>query len=134
MIVADTNLIVHLLLPGERTSSAQSLLRKDSDWYAPKLWRSEFCNVLTVFLRKSILDKHIIQGRMREALAFMQGREFETDYVRVIELANGSKCSAYDCEFVALAQELGCFLVTSDRQLQAQFPHTVFSPLQYLET
>ena len=133
MIVADTNLIVHLLLPGEKTQSAQNLLRKDSNWYAPKVWRSEFCKVLTIYLRKSILDLSIIHGRMREALAFTQGREFETDYTRVIELANASTCSAYDCEFVALAQELGCFLVTSDRQLQAQFPHTVISPEHYLE-
>jgi predicted nucleic acid-binding protein len=35
-----------------------------------------------------------------------------------------SKCSAYDCEFVALAQGLKVPLITTDRKLVREFPRT----------
>jgi len=46
----------------------------------------------------------------------------------VLELAVRSRCTAYDCEFVALAKQLGVPLVTSDRQVLAAFPETAVSP------
>jgi predicted nucleic acid-binding protein len=36
-------------------------------------------------------------------------------------------CSAYDCEFVALAKYLGLPLVTVDKQILAQFTGTAIS-------
>ena len=40
----------------------------------------------------------------------------------VLDLAAASSCSAYDCEFVALAQDLGVRLVTVDKQVLKEFP------------
>jgi predicted nucleic acid-binding protein len=40
----------------------------------------------------------------------------------VLQLVRGSECSAYDCEFVALAMELGLKLVTMDGQVLRAFP------------
>jgi predicted nucleic acid-binding protein len=40
---------------------------------------------------------------------------------QVLELAIRSRCSAYDCEFIALAQDLRVPFVTADRQV----PHRV---------
>ena len=40
----------------------------------------------------------------------------------VLELVRDSDCSAYDCEFVALAMTLGVKLVTMDAKILRAFP------------
>jgi len=57
----------------------------------------------------------------------MQGREYETVSSRVLKLDNSSSCSAYDCEFVALAEDLNTNLVTLDKKLLSNFPRTAVS-------
>jgi predicted nucleic acid-binding protein len=49
-----------------------------------------------------------------------------------MELSVASICSAYDCEFIALAKDLNIPLVTVNRQVQAQFPKTVVSLEEYV--
>ena len=41
---------------------------------------------------------------------------------QMLQLATSSRCSAYDCEFVAAAQQLGVPLVTEDCAILAAFP------------
>lgn len=52
----------------------------------------------------------------------MRGREFSVPSAQVLSRVEDSDCSAYDCEFVALAQELGVSLVTSDEKTLKSFP------------
>ena len=52
MIVAGTNLIVCRAIPSPYTAAAERLLLRDPEWVAPDLWRSEFRNVLALYLRK----------------------------------------------------------------------------------
>ena len=127
MIVVDTNVIAYLLLPGDRTSQARAALRQDSEWVAPLLWRSEFRNILALYLRQKHLSLDDALQFMREAEMLMQGGEYTVASSGVLGLAASSQCSAYDCEFVALAQELGVPLVTSDRRMLAKFPATAIS-------
>lgn len=47
---------------------------------------------------------------------------------QVLELAARSGCSVYDCEFVALAEDLSAALVTSDRRILKAFPSVAVSP------
>ena len=44
-----------------------------------------------------------------------------------MQLALESNCSAYDCEFVAVAERLGLPLVTEDRRVLAAFPRIAIS-------
>lgn len=127
MIIADTNLIVYLLVRGQNTAEAEAVYRKDPKWGAPRLWRSEFRNVLVLYLRRKLLGLPEAVEAMERAEQLMGGQEFEVDSSRVLRLADASGCSAYDCEFVALAQDLGVPLVTSDRELIAEFKPTVAS-------
>lgn len=122
MIVADTNTIAYLLIAGEHTQQAKQALRKDPDWVAPLLWRSELRSVIALFLRRGFVS--LAQGLqlMEQAETLMHGREYEVTSSRVLSLVAASQCSAYDCEFVALAQELAVPLVTSDSKILCEFP------------
>lgn len=128
MIVVDVNLVAYLLIEGERTAAAEAVLRQDAEWAAPFLWRSEWRNVLAGFVRRGELDGFGARERLREAEALLLGREFLPDGERVLELAEASSCSAYDCEYVAVAESLGVPLVTSDRRILADFPAVAVAP------
>lgn len=124
MIVADTNLLAYLYVSGQWTAKAEVALTKDPAWAAPILWRSEFRNTLVGLVRRNAIElEHCLQI-IGEAEQFMAGREYSVVSEQVLRLAATSGCSAYDCEFVALAQDLGVPLVTSDRPVLTAFPAT----------
>lgn len=127
MIVVDTNIIAYLYLNNERSEQAEQLLEKDSEWAAPLLWRSELRNVLALYIRKEIFSLKVAQLVMEEAGSIMKGREYDVASFQVLKLAAASRCSAYDCEFVALAQEMKKTLVTVDKQILKEFPNIAVS-------
>lgn len=122
MTVVDSNVVAYLYLPGEYTAAAEALLERDPDWAAPLLWRSEFRNILAGYLRRQTLDFDQVCSLQNEAEGLLAGSEFEVDSQAVLELVRDSDCSAYDCEFVALAIRLDTKLVTMDRKLLKAFP------------
>lgn len=132
MIVVDSNIIGYLYLNSARSSQAEQALSKDPQWAAPLLWRSEFRNVLAFYIRKRVLSLETAQKIMEEAVSLMIGQEYEVVSSQVLNLAAKSTCSAYDCEFVALAQDLRVSLVTVDHQVLNQFPDIAVSLDQYL--
>lgn len=127
MIVVDTNIILHLHVTSDQTSLALRLLKKEPFWISVPLWQSEFRNALAGYIRKGTIT--LLQARliMDEALQTMTGREIPVSSSRVLELAANSTCTAYDCEFVALAQALSVPLVTNDKQVLKEFPGTAIS-------
>jgi predicted nucleic acid-binding protein len=52
----------------------------------------------------------------------MRDREHAVDSGLVLDCIEHSALSAYDCEFVALAQQLQITLVTADRAIVKAFP------------
>lgn len=121
MIVVDSNVVAYLYLPGEYTEAAEALLERDPDWAAPVLWRSEFRNILAGFLRRQTLTFGQACSLQSEAEDFLAGSEFEVESAAVLELVRDSDCSAYDCEFIALAIKLDTKLVTMDKKLLKAF-------------
>lgn len=122
MIVVDTNVVAYLYLPGEYSAAAEEMLEHDPDWVAPVLWRSEFRNILAGYLRRGTLSFQQVNDLQTEAEDLLKGAEYEVDSLSVLELVRNSDCSAYDCEFVALAIKLGTKLVTMDGKLLRAFP------------
>jgi len=122
MIVVDSNVLAYLYLPSEHTARAEALLEQDPDWVAPVLWRSEFRNILAGYLRRNMLSFEQACSLQSEAEGLLAGAEFDVDSQTVLELVRDSDCSAYDCEFIALARRLNTRLVTVDKKLLRAFP------------
>lgn len=122
MTVVDTNVVAYLFIPGDRTEIAQPVLQADPEWLAPYLWPSKFRSVLAVFVRQNVLPLSRAQQICQEAEEFLSGHEFDVVSAQVHNLAKLSSLSTYDCEFVALAQDLNLPLVTCNRQILTAFP------------
>ncbi len=133
MIVVDTNLIAYLLRGGEHTDVARAVYLRDHEWSAPIHWRSEFANVLARALRRKEISVEQAVEIHQLAAELLEGRQFTVPTERVFQLVATSPCSAYDCEFVALAQYLRTSLVTSDRDVLRAFPQIALSPERFLE-
>jgi predicted nucleic acid-binding protein len=123
VIVVDSNIIAYLYLSGDHTAKAEALLEHDADWAAPLLWRSEFRNILAGYMRRKTLTFEAARDLQLEAESLLAGAEHEVDSRLVLEFVRDSPCSAYDCEFVALAMTLGVKLVTMDAKLLKAFPN-----------
>ena len=123
MIVVDSNVLAYLYLPGEYTPAAEALLERDPDWASPILWRSEFRNILAGYVRRKDISFEQAASLQLEAENLLAGCEFEVESREVLELVRDSDCSAYDCEFIALAMKLGTKLFTMDKKLLRAFPN-----------
>jgi predicted nucleic acid-binding protein len=122
MIVVDSNIVAYLYLPSDYTASAETLFQQDGDWAVPLLWRSEFRNILAGYIRRKTFSFEVACNLQLEAENLLAGSEHEVDSRLVLELVHDSNCSAYDCEFVALAMTLDVKLVTMDAKLLKAFP------------
>lgn len=122
MIVVDTNILAGHCLPGPGNKASELLLQLDPEWAAPVLWRSEFRNVLCGYLRRGVMDLDKAGEVIADALEALKGGEHTVSDRAVLELVARSKCTAYDCEFVALAVALGVVLVTEDKDVLQAFP------------
>ena len=132
-VVVDTNVIAYYWLPGAHTQNAVALRRMTDDWFVPGLWRSEFRNVLAGYLRAGIIGLDQARALIRSAEADLVDCEREVDSAAVMDLVAASTCSAYDCEFVALARHIGIPLVTEDTSLVRAFPDVAMTMRVALE-
>ena len=128
MIVVDANVVARLVLPGQETALAEAVHRRDPDWVAPSLLYSEIRNVLVTMIRRRELREDQAIRAAERAVQVLKGDQVPVATHDVVDLAVRSGCTAYDCEYVAVAKELDATLVTSDRQILAAFPGTAVSP------
>jgi predicted nucleic acid-binding protein len=132
MIVVDASLLAYLIMPGERTEEAEAVLAKDPTWVAPVLWRSELRSVVHKYVLRGDLTVARAVSLLGQADEVVGGRESEVDSQDVLALASHSKCTTYDCEYVALANALRVPLVTTDRAVLKAFPKRAMTPAEFL--
>jgi len=128
MIVVDTNVVARFVVRGDGTTLAERVRDRDASWVAPPLLDSELRNVLATSMRarRITLEAALTAAAMADEV--LDGPPRGVDPASVLELAERSGCTSYDCEFVSVALALGVPLVTSDRQVLAAFPETAVSP------
>nr|WP_320193470.1 type II toxin-antitoxin system VapC family toxin [uncultured Desulfobacter sp.] len=132
MIVVDTNIISYFYLNAELSAAAEQIFQQDPIWIVPALWKSEFRNVLSLYLRKQIIELSDAIEIIGMAEELLKENEYEINSFQVLRLANKSGCSAYDCEFVSLAKDLGIILVTEDKKVLKSFPGTAQNMARFL--
>lgn len=69
---------------------------------------------------------------MEDAEALLADQTYRVDSEEVLRIAFESDCSAYDCEYVTLAQHLDVWLVTYDDEVLEAFPDTALHPSEFL--
>jgi predicted nucleic acid-binding protein len=126
MIVVDTDVISYFWIQVDtgRSAPARRVREKEPEWAAPRLWRSEFRNVLRGYMTGGYMSLDEAIGFVRDAEADLAHHTYEVESRDVLRLVDQSGHSAYDCEYVALARRLDVPLVTGDRQLTGLFPDT----------
>lgn len=128
MIVVDTHLLVYSVLEGETPDLADRIDRlaaRDADWIAPSLWRHELANALATAMRERGLTMSDAVVAFSAAERLVVDAESVPGLETKLDLAARGKISAYDAEFVAVAEELGLPLVTTDQRLARAFPERV---------
>jgi predicted nucleic acid-binding protein len=130
VIVVDTNIIIYLILSSDFADLALEIRRKDKHWIAPMLWRSEFRNVSIGYLQRGSMSLSEVIDAYEMAERKVESRSVDGE--RVIELAAQSGCSAYDCEYVSLAERLDISLVSADKDLLSAFPDIAISMEDFL--
>ena len=122
MIVVDVNVVAYYFIAGDRTEVARDLMRVDPDWRMPTLWSHEYLNVLATYARHGGATIAEIRELWRLARDLLVSREQTVEPEAVLGIAADHKISAYDAQYVVLAQRLRTVLVTEDRRLVKAFP------------
>ncbi len=133
MIVADSNLIAYLLIPGDKSAMADEVFLKDPDWAVPLICRSEIRNILTQYMRHEKMTLLQAQVTMEKAERLWREHEYSVPSQDVLALTHKHHVTACDGEFVVLALELGAPLITFDKTFKRLFPNTAIDPTEYLK-
>ncbi len=132
MIVADSNLIAYLLIPGDRNKVSEEVLRRDSHWVVPLLWRSEFRNILSLYMRHEGMLVEQAKITMSKAERLLSDREYAVYSEAVLNFVQTTTLSAFDAEFVVLAEHFNTKVVTTDSKLLQEAPYRAVSPEGFL--
>lgn len=132
MIIVDANLIGYFFIAGENSQLVTQVFVKDPDWYAPLLWQSEVRSIVSKYFRFKNMTFEKCQQIMNEAHDLMVEHERFVSSNIVLELMATSKCTSYDCEYVALAKEMNLTLVTFDKEVVQNFPQIAVFPQDFV--
>jgi predicted nucleic acid-binding protein len=115
VIVVDTNVITAAFLRSEDRRRARVVLEEDREWRVPPLWRSEFLSACRHGIRVAGMKPARCAEAFNTALALFGPGEVQPDPYRVLAAVGRIPAlSSYDAEFLALAQQLDCRVVTQD--------------------
>jgi len=135
MILADTNLVVALVVSHPGRQAAAALYGKDSDWHLAHWWEIELANALRNYHRSGQLETNeaLLAMDMGRSL-FPPTNTHPVDPIQTLRIACELNISAYDARFIALARNFGQKLVTEDPRLRKACPADTLSLEEALAT
>lgn len=130
MIVADSTLVSGFLFPEDDFNKlAVAVRNKDSDWRCPELVFSEVRSVGFKRRKFQSLDTIIAQCNLTAAAVSV----YRMHSHGVLSVAEEGQIWTYDAEYVALARQLGAWLITSDEEMTEKFPAVAMLPEAFLK-
>lgn len=116
MIVVDTTVVYAWAMENHvQHRRARAAIRKArADYSLPPLWRTEFRSAALRDITKEILTLEDARRAFRLAEKVFGPAELGVETAAVLRSAIDFDLSAYDAEFMALAEELGCQVLTGD--------------------
>jgi predicted nucleic acid-binding protein len=132
MIVVDVNIVAYLLIKGEKTDFARTLWEIENDWHLPGLWIHEFLNLLATSERAGHLKLNRCLEVLEEAWALFDSKTHVVDPGETLRLAARYRLTAYDAQYLALAQSMQTWLVSEDGKLRRAVPQCVRSMRSFL--
>jgi predicted nucleic acid-binding protein len=133
MIVADVNLIIYRHVSGPLTPLAAAARRKDPDWRTAGLWHCELTSALVKMVRAKVLDESRALAVLAAADAEMSPRETSVPQDHALHVALTHGVSAYDAQYIALAEILGVPCVTADAALAKKTPGLTVSLADFVK-
>jgi predicted nucleic acid-binding protein len=120
MIVVDSSVICGFVISSDAYHAGAVACRdRDPEWHAPFLSHTEFRSVAAGYLRKGEPLATLMEAG---ALAVMSVQAHHPTDAEVFSVLGTSALSAYDAEYVALAQRLHCKLITTDKEVLKCYP------------
>lgn len=132
MVVVDTNIVVHVVLEGQATPDARTLLAADPDWRSEPFLLVEFTNVMATAVRSGRITMAAAESALTDAQRVIGAKMHAAPHANVLALAVKHRVSGYDARFLAVAEQLGAKLVTEDTKLRRAAPRLTQSLEQAL--
>ncbi|MEA1881105.1 MAG: type II toxin-antitoxin system VapC family toxin [Candidatus Marinimicrobia bacterium] len=126
-------MIVYLHIQGDGTSLAQSVYRKNPNWSLPSLWRHEFLNILSTFVKEGGMPLPHAGRIWDQAIDRFVRAEQTIHYKRALALSNAFQINTYDAQALELAQRLSITLVSENAKLKKAIPQSVKNPKVYIK-
>lgn len=118
MLVVDVNVLVEVIFEDARSDEARELFTLEPEWATPVLWRHEFLNVLATRQRADRLPEGLVQQAWREADALFSRCEHRVSESAALSTAVRKSITAYDAQYLTLAESLDAPLITEDQTLR----------------
>lgn len=122
-MVVDASVLLSLVLDQDGQDPARKAILADPNIALPPLWRYEVAHVLWRKHREGVLGPAALESAMARLHGQFEGKELPVSLPEALAAARRyGLSSAYDASYVALAEKLGCGLLTLDQELLRKVP------------
>jgi predicted nucleic acid-binding protein len=124
MIVTDANVIIYWATDSPHASQVEQLRQYDPDWRTVPLWRYEFASAMVTMIRAKVMSESAALKALDLAAELMTPREHAVPQAEVLAAALRYDISAYDAQYIVLAELSNAKCVTADAPLARKTPKT----------